>query len=287
MQAQTVAQTELGKPHFIITKDGKEILGVIEKETNIDILVITKAKKEILIQKSNIKILEPVKADNFHRGKYVRPNPIPNLYYFTTSAIPLEKKTANLSASLGAFSFDYGLNNNISLGIRSTAIGLPVWVNGQANSKISDQFYIGISGNACWLSWAEPNFIFGWGGVKLTTGSSNNNSTLGAGFLKLSLDIPVRQLSRFSQSDFVYVNISSMKRVTKKIAFTGEFYSLKNLYFRQFFFMANLGVKTMKREKSSWSFFIANFLSFEFRSGEPIYYPFPAVAWTRKLGKNQ
>lgn len=284
--AQAGSQTELGKPHFIITKDGKEILGVIEKETDIDILVVTKGKEEILIQKSNIKILEPVHADNFHKGKYVRQNPIPNLYYFTTSAIPLDKKTSNLSASYGAFSFDYGLSKNISLGIRSTAAGAPLWMNMQLNSKIGDQLYLGASGNICWASWIEPQFIFGWGGAKLTSGSKNNNSTLGAGFLKLNFDFPTPPLSLFSLSDFVYVNISKMKRITRKIAFTGEVYSLKNLYLKQYFFMANLGIKTMKREKSSWSFFISNIVFFEFRSGDIHYVPIPAIAWSRKFGKS-
>ena len=276
------SQTALGKLHFIITNDGKEILGVIEKDTDIDILVVTKTKEEILIQKSNIKTLEQVHADNFHKGKYVRANPIPNMYYFTTSAIPLDKKTANLTTYASAFSFDYGLTKNISLGIRSTIVGVPVVMNMQVNSEIGNQLYLGVSGNACWLSWAEPKLFFGWGGVKLTRGSKNNNSTLGAGFLKIDLDFPNPRLD-----DFAYVNVSSMKRMTRKMAFAWEVYSLKNLYLQEYVFMANLGVKTMKREKSSWSFFLSNIIYFEFRSGDPRYIPIPIAAWSTKFGKSQ
>lgn len=280
--AQTGSQTELGKLHFIITNDGKEILGVIEKETDTDILVVTKTKEEILIQKSDIKTIEQVHADNFHRGKYVRANSVPNMYYFTTSAIPLDKKTSTLTAYANAFSFDYGLTKNISLGIRSTVVGIPVIMNVQVNSEIGNQLYLGVSGNACWLSWADPKLIFGWGGAKLTSGSKNNNSTLGAGFLKIDLDFRNPRLD-----DFAYVNVSSMKRITKKMAFSWEVYSLKNLYLRQYVFMANLGIKTMKREKSSWSFFLINIIYFEFRSGDMQYIPIPVASWSKKFGKSK
>jgi len=281
------SQNESNKFFFIITKDGAEHIGNVERETESDLTLRLRNKEIIVISKTNIQLFEPVTEDNLFRGKYIHPNRSANRYLLGSSAISPGKNQLHFNTIYAfAGTLDYGINDVYSIGISSTVVGVPVLLNAQANYKIGDQFYWGVTATGGWLSWGDPSIFFGYGGVRLTSGSRSNNYTIGGGYFSLKADLPTPRPSAVSLGDFVYLNLSAVQRFRRKVSGLTEVWVMKNLYLKRSIYMANLGIKFRRRENAAWTFFASNIFLHEIRSGELNVIIIPGISWSRKLGKN-
>ncbi len=282
------SQNEPNKLYFVITKDGNEHIGNLEGETDLDVTLRLRNQEIVVIQKTNIRLFEPVTEDNFLKGKYVAPNPFANRYLTGSSSIPPGKNRFLVNTTYAlAYTLDYGINDVYSLGLSTTLVGVPVLLNGQANYKVGNQLYFGATATGGWLSWADPAIFFGYGGVRLTSGSRNNNYTIGGGFFSVDIN-PGRNntfIGNVSLGDFGYINFSAMKRYTKKLSGHAEVWVLKNLYLKRSVYMINVGSKIQRRERSAWSFFVSTLAFYEFRTNDLQVIPIPCIAWCRNFGK--
>lgn len=281
-----VAQNESNKLFFIVTILREEYIGSIEAQTEKNITLRLINKETIVIDRSDIKLFQPVTEDNFLRGRYAYPNRHASRYLVGSSAIPLGRKHVSYTSYYAfAWTLNYGITDNYSVGLSSTLWGTPVMLNAQANYKIGEQLYLGATATGGWFSWIDPKIFFGYGGLRLTTGPKNNNYTFGGGIFSLKADLNIRGPGNVSLGDFGYVNFASMKRYTRRIYGVSEVWILKNLYLKRSIYAVNLGAKIIRKERSAWTFFVSTVAFHELRSGDLQIRFVPCGSWSIRLGK--
>jgi len=277
------------KPYIIITNDGGEFIGAIENINDREVTIVTKDKGRVIIPKYTIKKMEPVTEDNYKSGKYLNENSFLNRYFLTNNALPMIKGEMFVNTIYyTAASVDYNISDKFSVGLFTTLYGIPLIVNSKASFKIGRRLYFGPELHAGWV-WASPKSFFTYGTMKITQGTSNNNFTFSGGYFFGNFD------DLFWNSNFAnyyFVNGSLAKRLNSRLAFIAEVWGFGNMNNNRMFpgALTVVGFKTLKKEKSSWTFSLVTLI---FQERYTSYYnqtqtktyiiPFPFIGWAIKI----
>jgi hypothetical protein len=166
--------------------DGSVYHGYIQRQT--DSLIYLKSNGDVLIQipKRNITSIEALKAHAEHdtTGLKIRTPSIGMNYYTTSSAAFLFHKgdIYGSDSYLAFFSVNYAMTRNVSLGVVSSVIGVPMGAHVQANIEVSHKLYLGVEGIVGSLMYLNPK-TYGTGGIgKLTYGDFRRHFTFYAGY---------------------------------------------------------------------------------------------------------
>jgi len=195
----------------IITKDNEEHFGIITKEDN-DFIVLKKINlDQETIPKFAIKereIVDPVKLFGYKTH--------PTRYLYSPSAIPLKRGSGYLNMLYFlALQAQYGLTDNLSVGITTTPAFMPTLINVKYSHKVDDKFHIagGAQIGRLWYTDEQSlGVVFG----TATYGNEINNVSLNLGwgfYGKSNENLPMATVSWAYKS-------------TEKVQFIGEFWSL-------------------------------------------------------------
>ena len=282
------SQNDQNKLFFVITKDGTQNIGNVLNETDSQITLRVNNQDILMIPKADIKLYELVTEDNFFRGKYIPPNRFANRYLLGSSATGPGKNKLLLNSVYGlAETLDYGITDQYSVGLSTSIVGAPLLLNAQANYKIGNGLYLGATATGGWLSWAADSIFWGYGGIRLTKGTRSNNYTIGGGYFSINTNIraPRRTLRNVPFGDFGYFNVSVTGRYTRRISGLGEVWVLKNISLgRSIIYMANLGIRYFRRERSAWTFYASTIATTNLRRGTIHVNVIPCISWSRRLG---
>lgn len=274
------------KPQIIITNDGGIFIGFIEAMNDREVTIVTRDKGRVIIPKYAIKTMEPITEDNLISGEYVGENHFVNKYFLANSALPINKGEFFVSTIYYvAASLDYGVSDKVSIGLSTTLYGMPMILDLKTSFKIGKKLYLGPELHLGWL-WALPNSFFTYGAMKLTQGTPNNNFTFSGGYFVTNLnDNPWRDNNEFSQ--YYFMNASLTKRLSPRLALIAEAWGLGSIDYNKMLpgALAIVGLKTMKKEKSSWTFSLATLL-FQDRgrySTQTYIIPIPIIGWSGRL----
>jgi hypothetical protein len=204
----------LNKKVIVVLNDGEEFTGLIESIGDTDVILNTSNAK-IIISKSQIKSIDIYT----YMGKYLFENSNATRYFFSPSAIPIEKGAGYYqNVLLSSNFFNYGISSNFSMGggieLISTLSGSPVFF---ATPKIAFQ----LSEN--WYMSTGGMFVLNTGGtislpfLVATYGSKDNNITFGGGYLYSSGSI-------FDLDGNLVYTISGSARISNSISFMSENY---------------------------------------------------------------
>lgn len=273
------------KPQIITTNDGGVFIGYIEEMNDREVTIVTKDKGRVIIPKYAIKTIETITEDNYISGEHVRKNRFANKYFLANSALPINKGELSVSTIYyAAVSIDYGVTDKFSIGLSTTLYGMPLTLNLKTSYKIGKQLYLGPELHLGWL-WAIPNSFFSYGAMKLTRGTSNNNFTFSGGYLITNINDNFSSNNNY-YSQYYFINGSLMKRLNPRLALIAEAWGFGNINNKMFpGAVAVLGLKTMKKERSSWTF---SFVTFIFQdkgvsSTRTFVIPIPFIGWSGKM----
>ncbi len=195
----------------ILTKDDQEHYGLIVREDN-DYIVLKKIDlNEETIPKFAIKereIIDRVKLFGYKTH--------PTRYLYSPSAIPLKRGSGYLNMLYFlAFQAQYGLTDNLTVGITTTPAFMPTLINAKYSYKVDENFYIAAGaqvGRLWYTNEQSLGVVFG----TATYGNEINNISmnLGWGFYgKSNENLPMATISWAYKS-------------TDKVQFIGEFWGL-------------------------------------------------------------
>ena len=195
----------------IITKDNEEHYGIISKEDN-DFIVLKKINlDEETIPKFAVKereIIDPVKLFGYKTH--------PTRYLYSPSAIPLKRGSGYLNMLYFlALQAQYGLTDNLSVGITTTPVFMPTLINVKYSHKIEDNLHVAAGAQVGRLWYTDEQSL----GVEFGTatyGNETNNISLNLGwgfYGKSNENLPMATVSWAYKS-------------TEKVQFVGEFWGL-------------------------------------------------------------
>lgn len=199
--------------YAISTKDGAYLTGKVIESTPNYIVVKKKSGLEIKIPRENIEISRALRGlPNGQLG----PVPHPSRYLYAPSAIPLKRGEGyvNMIYFL-AYQAQYGITDNFSIGMTTTPIFMPSFINGKYGAKIKDKWYASGGFQVGKLWYADPNTL-GLVFANTTYGDEEANVTLNLGY------------GFYSQSNekLPIIEVSGLFRSTNKVSFVGELWVL-------------------------------------------------------------
>ena len=193
-------QTQSGKVEGrIVREDAREIELVKDDGTTI---IIPTYAVQMKTRIANPKALGPI----IH----------PTRYLYAPSAIPLKQGEGYLNMIYFlVFQAQYGITDNISIGLTSTPILMPTFVNVKVASKIGEDLYASFGGQIgkLWYGDAESlGLVF----ANLTYGNKEANITLNTGY----------GFYTRSKNQLPIIEVSGLYQTSPKVSLVGELWVL-------------------------------------------------------------
>ena len=112
----------------VVTYDGKERVGIIEKDDGREILLNTESLGKIYILKIDIKKIIPFEELDIEvfDGDYRSAGSFTTRYYFTTNALPIKKSEDYAMVHIYGPEVHFSVTNNLSVGLMSSWIASPI-----------------------------------------------------------------------------------------------------------------------------------------------------------------
>ena len=211
--AQELKTFDTTLTYGISTKDGAYLTGKVIEETPEFIVVKKKTGLEIKIPRESIRMSKALRG--LPSGGY-GPIPHPSRYLYAPSAIPLKRGEGYLNMIYFlAYQAQYGISDNFSLGITTTPIFMPSFINAKYAQKIKDNWYASAGFQMGKLWYADPETL-GVLFANTTYGDEEANITLNLGY------------GFYSQSNenLPIIEVSGLFRSTNKVSFVGEVWVL-------------------------------------------------------------
>jgi len=183
---ETSAEQEPPTIHVITKNDGSRFVGEILFQDAREVLIKTEELGEVYIPRHEIRhIREATAEDLLKTGEFTPAEIFATRYFITTNGLPVEKGETYMLMSLLGPDFQFGVGDNLGLGVLTTWIGTPLIGSIKYSIPINDELSAGLGlllGTGSWtwpdfalalpygvVTWGDRirniNFSFGYGGV--------------------------------------------------------------------------------------------------------------------------
>ena len=167
----------------IIKTDKTEVIAEILKEDEREIYVRTKDGRTFYIPQHMIKKVEEVKSSDFNaRGKYVGEDRFATRYFITTNGLPVKKGEHYIQWNIFGPDFQFGVAENLSLGIMSSWLGTPLIGSIKWSTKLGERSQLGIGGLLGTGSWLAPDYGGALPFASLSFGDRSKNIAFSGGY---------------------------------------------------------------------------------------------------------
>ncbi len=172
------------KPIFyLIVTQNNSYVGTILEENPREILIATVNNQEIYIPQYEIKKIRPVKKEDYTvDGRYIGEDMFSSRYFLTSNAFPLRPADSHVRWNLWGPEFDFGLKNDLSMGVSTSWLGIPIIVNAKKSWQVGNRSYMGVGALAGYGSWAAPSSFGVAPTAQFSFGDRTRNFSIGAGY---------------------------------------------------------------------------------------------------------
>lgn len=198
--------------YIIITFEGGEFIGKIISQNAREILIETRDLGQIIIPKYQIKEMKELKpGDLSSTGEYIPAQIFATRYFITTNGLPIDKGESYILLNLWGPDFQFGVGENLSVGILTTWIGVPVIGSIKYSMELGENTSLAIGGLLGTGSWAAPKFGLALPYAGLTFGSRKSNLTFTAGYGVV--------WDEFDSGGEALLSVAGMTKVAKNMSF--------------------------------------------------------------------
>lgn len=171
------------KDYYLIKTDSDNYVGIILEENPREMLIVTKDNRELYIPQYAIRNIRPVNPEDFRGdGMYIGPDKFASKYFINTNAIPLEKGGGYVQWNLYGPDFQFGLGNNISVGVTSTWIGAPIIANVKKSWEVGKNGHASLGAMIATGSWSAIQVGGFLPTATYTYGNHRHNVSVMAGY---------------------------------------------------------------------------------------------------------
>ncbi len=227
--------------YIIKTNDGKSIIGKILDENPRETSIKLEDGRTVILPSYIIESRIKVTKENMVNGKVYAPNPHPSRYFYSPTALPMNKGEFYIqSIYFLTAQLQYGITDNWSLGIATTVAATPMLISTKYSYKIKDNQHVAIGGQIGNLTYAAPKTYLGIGFGCYTYGNAESNITVAGGYSfisEYSEEITGMKPNGQGGYDPIWgfkrrntyspaLSLSGVRRMSKNIALMGEFWYL-------------------------------------------------------------
>lgn len=167
----------------ILKTDGGEFFGKILHEDSREILFLTKENRQLYIPQHVIEKIELVKNSDFNSlGSFIGEDKFATRYFITTNGLPIKKGDNYVQWNLFGPDFQFGIGNNLGVGLMTSWIGVPLIGTIKKSWKLGEKSQFAIGGLVGTGSWAD----FSVGGAlpfgTLSFGDRSKNIAVSGGY---------------------------------------------------------------------------------------------------------
>ncbi len=316
MAQETPNGEEPPKIYIVIKNDGSRFVGEILFQDAREVLIRTEELGEVYIPRHEIReIREAQPEDHLKTADFIPAEIFATRYFITTNGLPVEKGETYMLMSLLGPDFQFGVGDNLGLGVLTTWIGTPLIGSIKYSIPLAEDFNAGLGLLLGTGSWTWPDFALALPYGVLTWGNrvSNINFSFGYGGVTYKVDDYIYSSSgsttirsrRESEGNFL-ISVAGMAKMGRTISFvfdtfivprggtytetvdysyydwqTGEYIQDIRTETRKRYGIALFlpGLRFQTNPNSAFQFGFAGLRA----EGETVPVPLPMVQWFRKL----
>lgn len=211
--------------HIVIKNDGTQFVGQIISRDARELLIDTQTLGEIIIPMHEIREIREAKPSEVSAtGEYVPAEVFSTRYFITTNGLPIEKGESYIQWNLYGPDFQFGVGENLGLGIMTTWFGTPLIGSAKYSIDLPYEASAGVGLLLGTGSWAAPELglILPFGVFTLGNRVNNVNFSFGYGgaFYKESRYVPGQDRyvdERVRDGRFLF-SIAGMAKAGKKLS---------------------------------------------------------------------
>jgi len=228
----------------LLTNSDEEFVGTIVSEDAREVSIRLQNGKMLIIPAYTVKSVRKLSSSTLIKGKPVFPNPHPSRYFYTPSAIPMDKGEIYIQSVYGlAYQVQFGVTENFSIGATTTIVGTPLALTAKYSIKIDEKNTLAFGGLAGIVGWDTPtNLGIGFGAF--THGTKESNVTFAAGYAWIN----TKEDNGVGNSPMM--SLSGNQRLSKNLSLMGEFWYLPKVGV----FFGGPCFRFYKTKKSSFDF---------------------------------
>lgn len=198
---------------------GEEFVGTIISEDAREVSIRLQSGKLLIIPAYTIKSIKKLSSVTLIKGKPVFANPHPSRYFYTPSALPMDKGEVYIQTLYAvAYQVQFGITENFSLGATTTLVGTPLALTGKYSIKIDDKNSFAVGGLAGLVGWGtRTNLGIGFGAY--TRGTKESNITVAGGYAWINE-------KNNGGGGSAVMSLSGNQRLTKNLSLMGELWYL-------------------------------------------------------------
>lgn len=225
------AATDSTKLIILNTNSGEHFAGYIIAEDPREVTIRLQNGKLLTIPAYTVKSIKPASKENIIGGKVVYPNPHPSRYFYTPSALPMDKGEVYIQTVYGvAYQAQFGITDRFSLGATTTIVGTPLALTTKYSIPVNEKNTFAVGGLAGFVGWGTQASL-GIGFGTYTYGTKESNITLGAG-LGWVRDGDVvdytptgEMIGPFAETNSTGIfTLAGNKRISRNLSIMGEFW---------------------------------------------------------------
>jgi hypothetical protein len=202
------------------TNSDEEFVGTIVSEDAREVSIRLQNGKMLIIPAYTVKSVRKLSSSTFFiKGKPVFPNPHPSRYFYTPSAIPMDKGEIYIQSVYGvAYQVQFGVTENFSIGATTTIVATPVALTAKYSIKIDEKNTLAFGGLAGIVGWGtETNLGIGFGAF--THGTKESNLTIAGGYAWINT-------KNSGGGNSPVMSLSGNQRLSKNLSLMGELWYL-------------------------------------------------------------
>ena len=228
----------------LLTNSDEEFVGTIVSEDAREVSIRLQNGKLLIIPAYTIKSVRKLSSSTLIKGKPVFDNPHPSRYFYTPSAIPMDKGEVYIqSVYFLAYQVQFGVTENFSIGATTTLLATPLALTAKYSIKIDEKNTLAFGGLAGIVGWGtQTNLGIGFGAF--THGTKESNVTFAAGYAWIN----TKEDNGGGNSPMM--SLSGNQRLSKNLSLMGELWYLPEVGV----FFGGPCFRLYKSKKSSYDF---------------------------------
>lgn len=311
-EQEPLSEADSARVYVITKNDGAQFVGKIISQDAREVLIETKELGQVYIPRHEIKNIRTAEEGEVQTsGSFVPSEVFSTRYFITTNGLPVEKGETYILWSLYGPDFQFGVGDNLGLGILTTWIGTPLIGSIKYSIPLKGKWNAGLGLLVGTGSWAIPGFALALPYGVITWGDRVKNINLSAGYggaTYRTTDVLYdgRSTSRRESEGSFMVSVAGMVKISKTVSLifdtfivprfgtyeTTEYYSNYNTSTG----MYEDGYRTVTKDRHSLALILPGLRfqtnprsAFQFgfagvrAEGETAPLPIPMVQWFRML----
>ncbi len=274
---------------YIITNSGGEFIGTIISQNAKEVLINTRDRGQVSIPKYEIKEMKEVNPNEMTiKGNYIPEEVFSTRYFITTNALPIKKGENYVLWSLYGPEVQFGVGENLGLGIMTSWVGMPVIGTAKYSIKLTETTSVGVGTLLGTGSWAAPDVAIALPFGALTIGNRRANINFSGGYGVVAYDNKSEGKALFS--------VAGMAKIGKKVSIVFDSFIVPNIFYSTYIYDNITNTSTVVTKRSPLIVFLPgirvqgnNNSAFQFGfagaygNGEMVPIPIPMLQWFRKF----